>query len=40
LSPDVVERINELSLDRADELGVALMNFAGTENLVGWLENL
>jgi hypothetical protein len=39
LSPDVVERINELSLDRADELGVALMDFGGMEDLVGWLGN-
>jgi Domain of unknown function (DUF4351) len=37
LEPDTVAQINGLSLGRADDLAVALLDFGGMEDLVGWL---
>jgi hypothetical protein len=39
LEPAIVAQINGLSLGRADDLAVALLDFGGIEDLVGWLEN-
>jgi Domain of unknown function (DUF4351) len=39
LEPAMVAQINGLSLERADDLAVALLDFGGIEDLVGWLEN-
>jgi Domain of unknown function (DUF4351) len=37
LSPDLVERVGLLSLERVEELGVALLDFDCVDDLVGWL---
>jgi Domain of unknown function (DUF4351) len=37
LEPAIVEQINGLSLGRADDLAVALLDFEGMEDLMDWL---
>jgi Domain of unknown function (DUF4351) len=37
LSPDLVARVGLLSLERVEELGVALLDFDCVDDLVGWL---
>jgi Domain of unknown function (DUF4351) len=37
LSPDLMERVNLLSLERVEELGVALLDFGSVDDLVFWL---
>jgi Domain of unknown function (DUF4351) len=37
LSSDLVEKVNLLSLERVEELGVALLDFDCVDDLVGWL---
>ena len=38
LSPPIQEIIKSLSLERLDDLGEALLDFAGMEDLTAWLE--
>ena len=38
LSPQIQEIIKSLSLERLDDLGEALLDFAGMEDLTAWLE--
>ncbi len=37
LSPDLVARVGLLSLERVEELGVALLDFDCVDDLIGWL---
>jgi hypothetical protein len=37
LSPDLVARVGLLSLERVEDLGVALLDFSSVDDLVGWL---
>jgi predicted transposase YdaD len=37
LPPDLMERVNLLSLERVEELGVALLDFSSVDDLVFWL---
>jgi Domain of unknown function (DUF4351) len=37
LSPDLVARVNLLSLERVEDLGVALLDFSSVDDLVFWL---
>jgi hypothetical protein len=37
LSPDLLARVGLLSLERVEELGVALLDFDCVDDLVGWL---
>jgi hypothetical protein len=37
LSPDLVARVGLLSLERVEDLGVALLDFDSVDDLVGWL---
>jgi heme oxygenase len=37
LSAEIVERVEGLSLERVEDLGVALLDFASVDDLVGWL---
>jgi predicted transposase YdaD len=38
MSPDIVERVCELSLEYLTELGRDLWNFSGSDNLQDWLD--
>jgi hypothetical protein len=37
LSPDLLARVGLLSLERVEDLGVALLDFSSVDDLVGWL---